>query len=137
MVFYSYFFVSVYMCIYFLTSISVAEKVYEPEITPSDATYKIETNGNVNVTCKSPGFLGDDKSYLTWYKEDETGNRVPVDRSRIIRFDEQVKNAGFLDVEILTFRRFTDALSGRYVCVRKMEDNDPTEKTINIALERE
>ena len=105
-----------------------------PEIYPSNATYKIETNGNENIECRTHGAVGVEDSYLNWYKEDETFTRTLIPKIQTIRKEETTTSA-HIDVEILVFKNFQKSDIGKYVCVRKAGDNEATEKSIKIDIE--
>ena len=105
-----------------------------PEIYPSNATYKIETNGNENVECRTHGAVGVEASYLSWYREDESGVRTLIPSNRVIRKEETTSSV-HVDVEILVFENFQKFDVGKYVCVRKVGNNEATEKLIKIEIE--
>lgn len=91
-------------------------------------------NGNENITCKAHGKPGQE-SYLRWEREESTGKRTLIDASRVFR-KEETTTTYHIDVDILSFKNFSKADAGKYICVRQLDDNDPTERAINIELER-
>lgn len=105
-----------------------------PEIFPTNTTYKIETNGNENIECRTHGAVGVKESYLNWYKENESKARILIPSNQVIRKEETTTSA-HIDVEILVFKNFQQSDVGKYVCVRKAGNNEATEKSINIDIE--
>lgn len=105
-----------------------------PEIFPTNATHKIETEGKDYIECRTRGAIGVEDSYLTWYREAENGVRSKIPANRVIRKEETTTTA-HIDVEILVFENFQKSDVGIYVCVRKMGNNEATEKQIKIEIE--
>ena len=75
-----------------------------PEILPGDSVIRID--GVKDVRCQSNGYPGMDKSYLNWYRQDLTGKRIPVDKSKITR-SEIVVGTKNIDVVTLMFKMFS------------------------------
>ena len=106
----------------------LVEKKLIPEILPGNSVIRIDRNGVKDVRCQSIGYPGRGNSYLNWYREDLTGKRIPVDKSKITS-SEVVVGTKNIDVVTLMFKMFSQVDVGTYVCQRKVGAATPTEKS--------
>ena len=96
-------------------------------------------NSVFNITCESNGAPGTKSSYLQWTKRDDSGsfNNISLYSSSVLLTRSERITDQYIDVDTLTFKKFSKEDEGIYKCVRRMPgSSDGTETTIDIKLDR-
>ena len=96
-------------------------------------------NSVFNITCESSGAPDVESSYLQWSKRDDSGifNNISLYVSSVMLTRSKRVSDHYVDVDTLTFKKFTKEDEGLYKCVRHVPGSsvaDNTESMIDIKL---
>ena len=95
-------------------------------------------NSVFNITCESNGAPGTKSSYLQWTKRDDSGsfNNISLYSSSVLLTRSERITDQYIDVDTITFRKFSQEDEEMYKCIRHMPGaSDGTEATIDIKLD--